>query len=87
MQIVREAVLNAIKHAQAKHIEIRCHYGPKGESVISIQDDGVGIASLEEPDGHYGLTIMAERATRLGGELMIRAREPAGTEVSLVFQH
>lgn len=87
LQIVREAVLNAIKHAQAKHIEIRCHYGPKGESVISIQDDGVGIASLEEPDGHYGLTIMAERATRLGGELMIRAREPAGTEVSLVFQH
>ena len=55
--------------------------------MISIQDDGVGIASLEEPDGHYGLTIMAERATRLGGELMIRAREPAGTEVSLVFQH
>lgn len=87
LQIVREAVLNAIKHAQAKHIEIRCHYGSKGESVISIQDDGVGIASLEEPDGHYGLTIMAERATRLGGELMIRARKPAGTEVSLVFQH
>lgn len=87
LQIVREAVLNAIKHAQAKHIGIRCHYGPEGESVISIQDDGVGIASLEEPDGHYGLTIMAERATRLGGELTIRTVPPAGTEVSLIFQH
>lgn len=85
LQIVREAVLNAIKHADAQEIVIRCEVTASGDNAISIVDDGCGIASLSEPEGHYGLTIMSERAARLGGTLLIQRGEPKGTEVRLTF--
>ena len=85
LQIVREAVLNAIKHADARAIVIRCEVTAEGDNRISIADDGCGIASLNEPEGHYGLTIMSERAARLGGTLRIQRGEPDGTEVRLTF--
>ncbi|WP_332705230.1 nitrate/nitrite two-component system sensor histidine kinase NarQ [Plesiomonas shigelloides] len=85
LQIVREAVLNAIKHANAQHITVCCDCDKDEQNVIRITDDGVGIATLEEPEGHYGLTIMAERAARLGGKLAICATEQGGTEVRLSF--
>lgn len=85
LQIVREAVLNAIKHADAREIVIRCGVTAEGDNRISIADNGCGIASLSEPEGHYGLTIMSERAARLGGTLRIQRGEPEGTEVQLTF--
>lgn len=86
LQIVREAVLNAIKHANAAHISVNCSYGERGESIISVTDNGIGITSLTEPEGHYGLNIMTERAQRLGGQLTIGPRTNSpGTEVKLVF--
>jgi two-component system nitrate/nitrite sensor histidine kinase NarQ len=85
LQIVREAVLNAIKHADAQEIVIRCELSPEGDNQITICDDGSGIDSLDEPEGHYGLTIMSERATRLGGVLHIRRGKEKGTEICLIF--
>jgi two-component system nitrate/nitrite sensor histidine kinase NarQ len=85
LQIIREAVLNAIKHANAQAITIRCEVSPDGNNKITILDDGSGIDSLDEPEGHYGLTIMHERATRLGGALQIGRGALQGTEVCLTF--
>ncbi|MGL4546063.1 MAG: ATP-binding protein, partial [Plesiomonas sp.] len=87
LQIVREAVLNAIKHANAHVIRVSGHIADDGCNILSIADDGVGISSTEEPAGHYGLSIMSERATRLGGELSIQRTQPQGTEVQLTFRH
>lgn len=85
LQIVREAVLNAVKHAGADEIVVRCEVNAAGDNAFSIADDGCGIASLEEPEGHYGLTIMSERAARLAGTLRIQRRAAGGTEVCLTF--
>lgn len=85
LQIVREAVLNAIKHADAQEIVIHCEVSPNGDNEITICDDGSGIDSLDEPEGHYGLTIMSERAARLNGALHIRRGDAGGTEVCLTF--
>ncbi|AHG18953.1 nitrate/nitrite sensor protein NarQ [Chania multitudinisentens RB-25] len=85
LQIVREAVLNAIKHADAQEIVIRCEITPDGNNQITICDDGSGIDSLDEPEGHYGLNIMSERAARLGGTLHIQRGKEKGTEVCLTF--
>ncbi|PYB26257.1 histidine kinase, partial [Serratia marcescens] len=85
LQIVREAVLNAVKHAGANEITVCCEVNAAGDNVFSIIDDGCGIASLEEPEGHYGLTIMSERAARLGGTLHIQCRSGGGTAVCLTF--
>lgn len=84
LQIAREALLNAIRHASAQHIIIDYQRTEQGEHLLTISDDGVGISSTEEPPGHYGLTIMAERAQRLNGNLTISA-QPCGTQVALRF--
>lgn len=85
LQIVREAVLNAIKHAAATSIEIVCRPDDAHANMITIRDDGIGMISTEEPEGHYGLDIMHERARKLGGELAIGPAEGGGTEVRLRF--
>lgn len=84
LQIAREAVLNAIRHADAATISVRYERNAEGEHLLTVTDDGVGIASTEEPQGHYGLTTMSERAARLAGELKIQA-QARGTQVALRF--
>lgn len=83
LQIVREATLNAIKHSQANQIEIIAHTNQDGENEIIVRDDGIGIPSLDEPDGHYGLNIMQERSSQLNAELHISKRATGGTEVKI----
>ncbi|EJS86918.1 nitrate/nitrite sensor protein NarQ, partial [Pasteurella multocida subsp. multocida str. Anand1_buffalo] len=46
-------------------IEVIAHINEDAEYEFIVRDDGIGIPSLEEPEGHYGLNIMHERATQL----------------------
>ncbi|MGV6988114.1 nitrate/nitrite two-component system sensor histidine kinase NarQ [Testudinibacter sp. P80/BLE/0925] len=85
LQIVREAVLNSIKHAHATLIEVIARSNDNGENTVIIRDNGVGIPSLAEPSGHYGLNIMQERAQELNAHLTIARRASGGTEVSLLL--
>lgn len=87
LQIVREAVMNAMKHAEAQNIIINCEYTQNGYNMFTISDDGKGIESIEEPEGHYGLNIMSERAGRLNGTIELKRRPEGGTVVQLVFPH
>ncbi|WP_343552476.1 nitrate/nitrite two-component system sensor histidine kinase NarQ [Pantoea sp.] len=84
LQIAREALLNAIRHAQAQRIQIHYQRVADEDHLLTIEDDGCGISSLEEPPGHYGLTIMAERAARLSGTLLITP-QAQGTRITLRF--
>ncbi|ADP13244.1 nitrate/nitrite sensor histidine kinase NarQ [Erwinia sp. Ejp617] len=85
VHIVREALVNAVRHASATEISVGSRPLPQGGIAITIKDNGVGIASLEEPDGHHGLNIMNERAARLNGTLLIERHAKGGTSVSLHF--
>ncbi|KZQ41556.1 two-component system sensor histidine kinase NarQ [Enterobacter cloacae subsp. dissolvens] len=85
LQIVREAVLNAIKHAQASEITVSCVTSADGTHSVSIRDNGIGIGEASEPPGHYGLNIMRERAARLGGTLHFSRPQNGGTLVSVTF--
>ncbi|QOV62824.1 nitrate/nitrite two-component system sensor histidine kinase NarQ [Kosakonia pseudosacchari] len=85
LQIVREAVINAIKHAQASEITVSCVTDPDGLHSVYIRDNGIGMKSTQEPAGHYGLTIMRERAERLGGVLQIVSPPGCGTQVQFRF--
>ncbi|HBT53380.1 MAG TPA: two-component sensor histidine kinase, partial [Erwinia persicina] len=86
LQIVREALLNAVQHANPTEITVSVDYDAASGLTIAVTDNGVGIASLEEPEGHYGLTIMHERAARLNGQLTIVRHTHGGTGVSLHFK-
>ncbi|AEN65900.1 integral membrane sensor signal transduction histidine kinase [Enterobacter soli] len=86
LQIVREAVLNAIKHAQASEITVSCVTSTDGTHSVNIRDNGIGIGEASEPPGHYGLNIMRERAGRLGGTLHFSQPPNGGTQVSVTFR-
>ena len=86
--IGREAMLNALQHAKAVEIEVELAYEGK-QFRVRVCDDGVGIdPKIMEAGyrpGHWGLAGMRERATGIGGQLMIRARSGTGTEIELVI--
>ncbi|NDO79399.1 nitrate/nitrite two-component system sensor histidine kinase NarQ [Citrobacter sp. NCU1] len=86
LQIIREAVLNAIKHADATEIAVSCVTAPDGNHTVYIRDNGVGIGEPNEPPGHYGLNIMRERAERLSGTLHFSQPSGGGTLVSISFR-
>lgn len=85
LQIIREAVINAIKHADASEIEVIAETNADGEHCLMILDNGKGIETDIEPEGHYGLTIMKERATELHGEFKIQNRPEGGTLVMVIL--
>ena len=47
LQIVREALLNAIRHASAQVIRVDYQHSEKGEHLLTITDDGVGMNSTD----------------------------------------
>jgi len=85
-RIVREALINAFRHARASRVEVRLEY-TLSQFQVSVSDNGCGI----EPEllragrpGHWGLCGMRERAERIGVRLRIFSSASAGTEVALV---
>ncbi len=84
-RIACEALRNAFRHAQARHIEAEVTYGAR-ELRVRIRDDGTGIDPQHLNAGrarHWGLTNMRERAQQIGSELSLWSEVGAGTEVEL----
>ncbi|WP_321462727.1 nitrate/nitrite two-component system sensor histidine kinase NarQ [uncultured Vibrio sp.] len=86
LQLIREATINAMKHAQANNIVIQC-LDYEGKITVTIEDDGVGFEHQDEKLNHYGMSIMQERATRLHADLHVEASKNNGCAVTLEFQH
>ncbi|MHA2708372.1 nitrate/nitrite two-component system sensor histidine kinase NarQ [Vibrio owensii] len=86
LQLIREATINAIKHAQAKNIDIQC-LDSEGTVTVTVTDDGIGFEQQDEKLNHYGMSIMQERAARLHADLRIEAAKNNGCIVRLEFQH
>lgn len=85
LQIVREAVINAIKHSEATEINVIAETNDDGEHCLIIQDNGKGLPSNTELEGHYGLTIMQERAAELKAEFSIQNHENGGVRVKILL--
>jgi two-component system, NarL family, nitrate/nitrite sensor histidine kinase NarX len=87
IQIIREALSNISRHADAKKAKVMLECDIEGLVTILVEDDGKGMAMDDDGDmmQHYGLPIMKERAEWLGGDLTIRQSSSGGTSVRLVF--
>jgi glucose-6-phosphate-specific signal transduction histidine kinase len=84
-RVVREAVINIVKHARAHHLAVSALTHANFFSV-RIVDDGTGFdvapaARQAVLDGHLGLMGMQERLEQVGGTLRIRSRRGGGTMV------
>ena len=90
VRIVQESLANTRKHSQAQHVRVLIHCNEEGDFRALIEDDGIGIgdAVLDgSPGEHVGLSIMQERALRLGGKLRIESDPGEGTRIELTFHH
>jgi two-component system nitrate/nitrite sensor histidine kinase NarX len=85
LQIVREALSNVLRHADAAQAQVRLTCDAQGVVTVTIDDDGVGVDPLAARQHHYGIAIMQERARSLGGEIQLERRENGGTRVALRF--
>jgi len=81
--IGREGVMNALRHAQAKNVWITVK--PVGDEVeLVLRDDGVGFdVEAPEPEGHFGLTMMRERALVAGGTIELVSGPGEGTSITV----
>jgi signal transduction histidine kinase len=85
--IAQEAVNNAIKHAQAREIEVFLKETPLGMYLI-IRDDGLGFDLKQVRQGYgqrgsLGLLNMQERAELIGGEFTLSSEPGQGTHLSI----
>ncbi|MEC9084860.1 MAG: histidine kinase, partial [Pseudomonadota bacterium] len=64
LQIIREGLANAVKHADATDIAVKVVFDSP-QVRASIQDNGKGLPGGDQPVNHYGLIIMQDRARTL----------------------
>jgi len=81
LSIARSAIGNAVRHAQAKRIDVELNFAESGAVRVTIADDGVGFDTNTIPRDGYGLISMQERATRTGIALTLATEPGAGTVV------
>lgn len=84
-RVVQECFLNITKHAKADKIFFRCKQSDN-MFIIDIEDNGKGF-SCEEADNvdekHFGISIMKERVSLLGGTIKIHSKLNHGTKVHI----
>ncbi|HVJ51344.1 MAG TPA: histidine kinase [Aliidongia sp.] len=69
-RLVQEGLSNAVRHGHPSRIDVAIEPAPSGEILVTVRDDGTGLA---EPSGRkgFGLVGMAERVAQLGGAVEV----------------
>lgn len=79
-RVCQETLNNVAKHSDAGQVDIHLEYAD-GAVELSIRDDGRGFDPEAVPSGHYGLSIMHERASACGAELLVTSQPGHGSEI------
>lgn len=82
-RIVQESITNAVRHSDAKNINI--HLLKDDHTTITIEDDGTGFKLKEFSENGSGLKIMKHRANLLGGTLEIYRTDSGKTRVQCII--
>jgi len=78
-RVCQEALNNVAKHAKASRVDIDLvHEGSTVE--LRIRDDGMGFNPEQTFAGHYGLSMMRERAEATRAQLSVTSQPGHGTE-------
>ncbi len=83
LAIFQEALINVVKHANARQVVIKLIW-EEDALTVDFADDGCGFEpGVILSNGHFGLTIMRGRAAEINGCLTFRSRPDTGTELTL----
>ncbi|HJQ45703.1 MAG TPA: GAF domain-containing protein [Amycolatopsis sp.] len=84
LTVVREALVNAAKHAGPCRASVRLAMSSRRRLMVSIVDDGIGV----NPNGHqagHGLAYLRRVVRSEGGMLRIRSSPSTGTKLLVTF--
>jgi len=87
LRIAREAVTNAVRHSDSDSVLLKLRYGRRAVR-LTVTDSGRGFVvdpELRAYGGHLGLLGMRERASEIGGRLMIESAPGQGTTIRLTL--
>lgn len=80
-RITQEAINNAVKHSQARHLQVDL-VSSDGNYCLSVSDDGIGF-DPERIEHGLGMHSLRARANLLGGRLEITKNTQGGATVSI----
>jgi signal transduction histidine kinase len=81
LQLVREALSNAARHARARHLAVAFMRQDDGTRLV-VADDGVGFDPLAPVEtSHQGLANMQARAETIGATMQVESAIGAGTRI------
>lgn len=86
LQIIREALSNAVRHSHANYAEVSVSSASDGILRVTIDDDGIGVDPSRRRARNHGIIIMQERAQSLKGEMRIEKAPGGGTRVLVQFR-
>jgi two-component system, NarL family, nitrate/nitrite sensor histidine kinase NarX len=86
LHIIRESLSNVVRHSQAKSALISIHYDESGQITTLIEDDGIGLLDISNPEQHFGIIIMQERAHSISGNISLTERVNGGACLKIVFR-
>jgi len=78
LAVLREALSNAARHSGATRVDVIVDTDSSGMLTVLVRDNGSGIPKATR---RSGLSNMADRAEKLGGELRLSPAEGGGTEL------
>jgi signal transduction histidine kinase len=86
LRIGHEAVMNAVRHSKARHINMEVGFEEEALR-LRVTDDGGGFQDGDDPDAgrHYGLITMKERAEDAGGRCTVESVDGVGVCVAAEF--
>ncbi len=85
LRIAQEAMTNAVKHGNPRHIGLALQYQPE-RVTLTVRDDGKGFVpqAVAAEGGHFGLHGMQVRAQKMAARLNVTSQPGAGTCVEVV---
>ncbi|MFJ4623611.1 GAF domain-containing sensor histidine kinase [Streptomyces sp. NPDC088812] len=84
LRVAQEALHNALRHSGAEHVEVSLHRrGPA--AVLRVTDDGGGFdpTTVRRAGRHLGLVSMRDRASGVGGSLVVESAPGKGTTIEM----
>lgn len=81
-RLSQEILNNAWKHSQATIVNIELRFHPMVVELV-FADDGIGFDLETIPADHYGISIMRERAEKIGADLSIDTAPDEGTYIHI----
>lgn len=85
--VVRELVMNAVKHSGARGLDVGVRIEAPGWLAIAVDDDGAGMAperaGAAVREGHIGLASVRERVEAQGGEFALETAPGAGVRLAV----